>query len=361
VIVVNGVFTIPLSRQPAASASAASRPGARSGGLTQFIAGPENRLLGAALKPLLESADGRFEPLSIYGPPGCGKTHLARGLAVWWAKKYPSQSVVCLAGSELAEQFAGACDSGRLDSWRTECRQADLLIVEDLGQLATKRPAQQELIAMLDSARDREAITIVTARSLPSRLSGLLPTLRSRLSAGLAIPLCLPGRDARLAILERLAGARGLNLNRRVLQTLADGLSLSVPGLSGVLMQLEVQAKEDGRQIEATDADRFISRFNHSEPPTMRMIGAATAKHFGLTIGELKSSGRRHGLIVARAVAVYLARQHTSLSLNEIGDYFGGRDHTTVLNAFHKALELLKDDVDMRQAVADLKKALTQR
>jgi chromosomal replication initiator protein len=196
---------------------------------------------------------------------------------------------------------------------------------------------------------------------LPSRLTGLIPTLRSRLSAGLAIPLALPGPGARRAILERLAGSRGLNLNRRVLQTLADGLCLSVPALSGVLMQLEMQAREDGRDIEPDDADRFVDRYNRSEPLTMRMIGSATAKYFGLTVGELKSHGRRHALVTARAVAVHLARQLTDLSLNQVGEYFGGRDHTTVLNACHKADELLKHDAASRQAIADLKQVLGQR
>ena len=119
-IVVNGVFTIPLSRQPAVSASAASRPAARSGGLTQFIAGPENRLLGVTLKPLLESADRRFEPLSIYGPPGCGKTHLARGLAVWF------EPPVSLRGPQLynlrSDPFERATEDASMfyDKWKAD-------------------------------------------------------------------------------------------------------------------------------------------------------------------------------------------------------------------------------------------------
>src|SRR4029079_6958230 len=103
-------------------------------------------------------------------------------------------------------------------------READLLIIDDLGQLASKKQTQQELVPIFDAVHDREGITIVTGRVLPSRWPSLLPTLRSRLSAGLAIPLALPGPGARRAILEQLAGARGLNLNRRLLQTLADGL-----------------------------------------------------------------------------------------------------------------------------------------
>ncbi|HEV3138403.1 MAG TPA: DnaA/Hda family protein, partial [Pirellulales bacterium] len=199
---VTGISTIPLPGRLVAS-SAELKLGVNP--LWEFVAGPENSLIATALLPYLQRTATQFNPLVLYGPHGSGKSHLAHGLAAWWRQHFPAAQVELLAASEIAQAYAAALDYQRLEAWRREIRGLSLLIVEDLGQLAGKRGAQQELLHALDALTQPDALVVVTARTLPTHSSGLMSALRSRLSAGLAVPLALPGPDARRAILERMA------------------------------------------------------------------------------------------------------------------------------------------------------------
>ncbi len=364
----NGVLTIPLSGPALGTGASLNRDASRPAvahestpalpALNEFIAGDENALAAAALAPLLESVASRFNPLVLYGPHGSGKTHLALGLADCWRVRFPQAQVACLTGTDFARQFAAAHHEGRLDAWRDELRHVDLFILEDLGELSGKQPAQQELLHALDALADREALVVITARTLPSHWNVLSAPLRSRLSAALVVPLAFPARATRRLILERLAQRRNLPLTRRALDGLADGLSGGVPMLASAIWELELAARLNGEAIDPAHVSKLVSRRDKDSLPKLRTIARHTARHFGLKLADLKSPNRRRALVGARCVAMYLARQLTSCSLGEIGEFFGGRDHTTVLHSCRRTEKLLRHDASVRQAITDVRKML---
>jgi chromosomal replication initiator protein len=322
------------------------------------VAGPENQLVLAALQDFMERRDDAYSPLVLHGPHGSGKSHLAHGLAAWWAQKYPEERVCCVSAAEFAREHAAAVAQQELDAWRQEKRNVQLLVIEDLGQLSGKRAAQHELQHLLDDLADREALAVVTARSLPAHSAVFLPSLRSRLSVGLVVTLALPSPATRRAILDRLAKARGLALSKRTIHSLADSLATSVPALTSALLELEIEARASGKAIAPRRVREYLTERDSAQRPNLRQIAALTAKHFGLTLSELKSPARRQSLVAGRGVAMYLARQLTDKSFEQIGAFFGGRDHTTVLHGCQKTERLISRDRAIRQAVAEVRRRL---
>jgi len=354
--VVNGVVTLPLAGPQPGGLRRSPAPELDGAVATEFIVGPENRLAAAAAEAFFQGRSGRFSPLVIYGPSGSGKSHLAQGLARWWRTAHPSDAVLLTTGSEFARDYAAALDRGQLGPWRATLRQQGLLVIEDLGQLAGKGPAQQELLHAMDDRAALEAMVVVTTRSLPQQISTLLAGLRSRLSAGLAVPLVLPGPDARRSIIQRLAAARGLSIPKGILQTLSGGPSVPVPALRGAILQLEL-AQRSG-ELDADQMRRRLAERPQARGISLRDITAASAHHFGLKMADLKSPSRRQAVVAARGIAIYLARLLTSHSLEQIGEYFGGRDHTTVLHGQRRTEKLMKRDPATRHAVAEVRKAI---
>ncbi len=351
----NGILTIPLggrSSGTSAGAESLAHP------LAEYVAGAENRLADRALRAFMDREPACYSPLVLYGPHGAGKSHLAHGLVNWWTQRYPHERVDCLPAAEFAREHAAAVAQHRLEEWRQQKRELALLVLEDLGQLAGKRPAQHELHHLLDELADREALVLVTARSLPGQSAALLPALRSRLSGGLVVRLSLPGPATRRAILERLASARGMTLSKRAIHGLADSLAVNVPTLVSALLELELAAGTTGQPVSSRRVREFLTQRDSSQRPNLRQIAVLTAKHFGLSLADLKSPQRRQPLVAGRGVAMYLARQLTDKSFEQIGAFFGGRDHTTVLHGCRRTESLLARDRALRQAVAEVRRRL---
>jgi chromosomal replication initiator protein len=354
--VVNGILTIPL---PGQISNSPHEPFPAAPRLLEFVAGPENALAATAIRPYLEQAATAFNPLVLYGPHGSGKSHLAYGLAAWWSRHFPGARVCCLTAAQFAQEHVAALAAQALEAWRHRIRGLDLLIVEDIAQLGPKHGAQQELLHTLDALADRGTLVVITARTLPTHSILFLPALRSRLSAGLTVPLALPEAAARRAILERLTAQRNTSIPKRALHTLAEGLEVSVPALISAALELELALRiaplsgDPQQQVRQVVAARAIAKM-----PSLRDIACLTAKYFGLKLTDLKSPSRRQPLVTARGVAMYLARQLTDKSLEQIGVFFGGRDHTTVINGCRRTEEMLNRDRSTRQAIAELKKPL---
>jgi chromosomal replication initiator protein len=319
-----------------------------------FVVGPENRLVTVVANAFQSGDTTSYSPLVLYGPSASGKTHVSRGLVHCWRERHPTAAIVVTDGTSFARDYTAALADQQLAAWQQSLREADLFVLEDLGQLAGKAAAQQELIHTLDELSRRDATVLVTARTLPRQISAITPALRSRLSVGLAVPLTFPGPGARRVILERLAKSRGWVLPTRILKSFAGGPSVSVSALYGAIRQLELAVAAN-----PTDSEKLQQLAEpHTESISLRQIALATARHFGLKLADLKSSSRRQAIVTARGVAIYLARLLTRHSLQEIGSYFGGRDHTTVLHGHRRTEKMIKRDPATKHAVHELRRML---
>lgn len=350
----DSVVTIPL---PGHALSCEARPDGepqRPSALGQFLAGPENRLVEPAVQAVLDRGTVPFNPLVFYGPSGTGKSHLARGLAAAWKNRFPGQRVAYAMAVDFARELADAIEAQAIEDFRERYRGAALAVFEDIGGLAGKDAAQEELLPTLDALLQNGAQVVATARTAPSTIRGLLPGLQSRLAGGLTVPLFPPGPAARLAIVQCLAQLREIELAEPVARLLAEGLSGTVPELLGALVQLEVPARHDRQTIDARAVRQYLAERNQAQRLQVREIALATARHFSLKLADLRGSSRRRPVVAARDVAMYLSRTITNESLYQIGQFFGGRDHTTVLHACRKTKELLRDDPAVRQAMHEL-------
>ena len=352
---VHGIFTIPLrGRKSGLSAG----PEAARYPFSEFVAGPENRLTNTALQGFMQRAATTYSPLVLYGPHGAGKSHLAHGLIDWWVERYPDARVLYLPAGDFVKQYNRALEEHRLDEWRAELEGLSLFVLDDVGQLANKEAAQHELTRLLDEWTDRDALVVVVGRSRAPHAAVRSPTLSSRLSAGLAVPVALPGLATRRTILQELAKTRQLDISRRMIDGLASSLPASVPALVSALLELELHGQLAGQPVDSRQLRDLVAERREVQAPTLREIATRTAKYFGLKLADLKSPQRRQPLVAARGVAMYLARQLTDKSLGQIGEFFGGRDHTTVLHGCRRTEGLMARDRATRQALADIKRLL---
>lgn len=320
-------------------------------GLSEFIVGEENFLAQAAVDSLLKGRPESYQPIVLYSIPGCGKSHLAEGLArTWRAEK--SQPFYSTTGADFARGFARAIETKSVAEFREKHVSAKLLIIDDLHDMGTKTAAQHEIANTIDSVLDAGGSVLVTLDQSPATHPQLESRLASRLSQGLAIPLFPPGEAARKRIIRRLIEEHDFSMTAAALDLLAEQANRTTPELRGIVLRL---AEESGsNSISLTAVRNFLDGQNRRKGPTLRTIAARVSGIFKVKSADLKGKTRRRTVVRARGVAMFLARQLTSKSLQQVGAHFGGRDHTTVMHAVRKTESLLKTDNEIRQHVEEL-------
>ncbi len=340
-----------------------SRPTGGTGALPlrPFLVGPENGLVEVMVHAVLGRTAGEYNPLVLVGESGLGKSHLVRGLAAACQVQSPRDTVICQAAVDFARKLTDAIESQATDGFRRRYRSARLLILDDVTRLADHKTAQGELVHTLDAAVAAAHQVIVTAPSPPGRWVRIITALQSRLEAGLCVRLVLPGFDARLAILTEAAQRRGLSVSGPVARILAGGVQGNARDLVGALVSLHTQQRIDGRPLDIDAANAYVTALRGRPTVELREIALATSRAFSLSLGQLRSRSQRREAVSARGVAIYLARQLTDMSLGQIGHYFGGRDHTTILHSCRKMEALLPTEPATRAMVEQVREMLHTR
>lgn len=324
----------------------------------RFVSVPENRSALAAVQQVAADLVARrpvsTNPLYLYGPAGSGKTHLVTALVEEVSRRLPGVRATVVSAADFV-RFAGTSDEAPEPPALQTARSGDLLVVEDLQRLPAR--AAERLVQTLDEALGRGVPVVVTALAGPGQL-GLPARLGSRLAAGLVVGIEPLQAPSRLALLQDKAQRRQLAVGREVLAWLADNVTGGGRQLEGALARLETLARGSRQPPDVAAVARHFGAEVEATRPTVERIAQRVGRHFGVEPRQMQSKRRSRQVVLPRQVGMYLARRLTGLSLGQIGAYFGGRDHSTVLHACQKVEQVLENDTALggtvRQLQADL-------
>ncbi len=314
--------------------------------LDDFITGSCNRLAHAAAKEMAQSAGGSFNPLVIHAGIGLGKTHLLEGIGHALRARQPGLRLIHGTAEGFTNSFLDAMRAGALGGFRSRYRGAEALIVDDVHFLAAKRATQDEFLHTFNALIAEGVPIILAADQHPKRIAKLTDELATRFLGGMVVKLDAPDPTTRRAILKSKALARGVDVPDSVLEYIAEHLRASVRELEGALHSLIAHAVLTGKRLDLALAKAALrDTIRHTaQAVALRDVERAVCQLFEVDAETLKSDGRARSLTYPRMLAMYLSRKHTGAAYSEIGRYFGGRNHSTVISAEKKVLSWLRDE-----------------
>ena len=333
--------------------------------LETFVVGDCNRLAYSAACEVARAPGKAFNPLFIHGSVGLGKTHLLQGIAAAVGSNLPRCSCLYISCEDFTNQYITAMRTRALDAFRKRFRGLDLLVLDDVHFLTNKPATQEEFLHTFNALVDGPGKQVVLASdSHPRLIAKLKESLMTRFVAGMVARIDPPDEATRLEILRQKSAASGVDFAPGVLEFLAQRLEGSVRELEGALTMLVAHARLARREVNLVLAREVLARLGRALMPGsvgMDQIAEAVAAHFGLSPRDLRSASRRRSLTFPRQVAMFLARRHTGCSLAEIGEHFGGRDHSTAAGAIRRVQRLMKADPAILRLVEHLEGRLRRR
>jgi chromosomal replication initiator protein len=332
----------PASRTRAESAAPAARTGRR---LDDFVTGPGSRLAHAAAVEMAASRGAAFNPLVIHGGIGLGKSHLLEGVAAALRGARPGANVVHATAEAFTNAFLEAMRQGALGAFRARYRQADALVLDDVHFLAAKRATQDEFLHTFNALAQAGRPIVLAADQHPRLIPRLTDELATRFLGGMVVKLEAPDPATRRAILQAKAAARGVRLPEVVAAFIADHLRGSVRELEGALNGVLATAALTGRRLDLELARAALrDTIRHAAQAVgLRDVERAVCRLFQVEPEALRSDSRARTAAQPRMLAMYLARKHTGAAYSEIGRYFGGRNHSTVIAAEKKVAGWLSE------------------
>jgi len=322
-----------------------------------FIVGQSNRLAHAGCLAVAENPGMAYNPLFIYGGVGLGKTHLLHAIG---NRVLQSQKRVLYVSAEtFANELINAIRNRTTDDFRAKYRTIDVLLLDDVQFLINKERTQEEFFHTFnDLYQDNRQIVLSSDRP-PKAFIGLEERLRSRFEWGLTADIQPPDLETRMAILVAKAEARGVRLPSEVIEFIAQQIPSNIRELEGALNRVLALARMMGYPLTVQTAQMALG--DVMRPPTkvtMEDILGAVSEYYGVSREELVGPRRSRNIAFARQVAMYLARELAQMSLPQIGQALGGRDHTTVMHGCEKIATLFDKDDGLRRQVLELKTRL---
>jgi chromosomal replication initiator protein len=326
-----------------------------------FVVGPNNEIAHAASLAVAQSPAKTYNPLFVYGGVGLGKTHLMQAIGQYVVAKKKNTKVMYLSSELFINEFIDAIQHSNLVKFRKRYRQADLLLIDDIQFLGGKERSQEEFFHTFNTLFDGHKQIVLSSDRPASEISNLEHRLVSRFEWGLTAELQPPDAETRMAILRKKAHTMQIKLRDEVLEFLANRIRSNVRRLEGALMRVASFASLSGKELTNEVVEHLLKDILQEEARhsvTIEQIQRRVAEHFDVRIADMTSKRRPANIAFPRQVAMYLARELTKASLNEIGDAFGGRDHGTVLHACKLVKRRMTEQDSLRQTISFIDSSL---
>jgi chromosomal replication initiator protein len=326
----------------------------------RFVIGEGNRAAHAAALAVAEAPSEAYNPLFLHGPPGLGKTHLLGAIANYLGANAAGLSVRYTTAECFTNEFVGALRASGAERFKSRYRDLDVLLVDDIQFLQGKQHTEEEFFHTFNALYEGGSQLVLSADRLPSELSTLEARLRDRFEWGLTVPVEAPDLATRLTVLQRLAREAGLGAgDRDALAELAGRIDANIRRLHGGLTRVIAHASLTAKPLSPElIAELIPNRSQPSGPSTVEEIQQRVADGFGISRAELVGGSRAATPLRARQVAILLTREATDLSLPQIGRLYGGRDHSTILNALRRVEATMAGNAEFAERVAELRSAI---
>ncbi len=325
-----------------------------------YVEGKSNQLARAASYQVSSDPGSEYNPLYIYGGTGYGKTHLMQAAGNRILELRPEATVIYVNCERFVSDMVKALQHSKINEFKNFYRNADALLIDDIQFLADKNRSQEEFFHTFNSLYEANAQMIITCDRSPKEIDGLDDRIRSRLGWGLTVDIKPPDLETRVAILRSKAEQRDVDLPEPVAFFIADRFKSNIRDLEGALKRVIAHAQFTHRPITQDLAREALKELLAAQEKQVSIenIQKTVASYFKISIADLLSSRRTRSITRPRQIAMALCKQLTRHSLPEIGNAFGGRDHTTVLHACRKVEELKQEDERLAEDYDNLHRIL---
>ena len=325
-----------------------------------FVVGPCNNLAHAAALAVAEAPSQAYNPLFMHGSVGLGKTHLIQAIAHALQHKNPRPRILYLSCESFMNQFISAVRHGDIENFRYRYRHVDVLLIDDIHFLARGERTQEEFFHTFNALYNAQKQIILTCDSPPKEIPTIEERLVSRFKWGLVARINTPCFETRMAIIQKKSQMRCRELPEDVVRYIAESLPGNIREIEGAIIKVIGYAGLMNRPIDLSLTRDALTDTLDRERSTISIEDAqnAVVKHFKIKLSDLQSKKRSKAIAHPRQVCMYLARKLTDYSLEEIGGYFGGRDHTTVMYACAKIDSQLQSDLFLAATIEKLTEEL---
>jgi chromosomal replication initiator protein len=332
----------------------------------KFVPGDSNRFARTVALAVAEGSGRDFNPLCIYGSSGLGKTHLLNAIGNYALVKDSSLKVRYVNSEEFTNEFIDALQNstqgtGQIAEFNRRYRAVDVLLIDDIQFLGGKEATLDQFFHTFNALHDANKRIVIASDVAPKNLKGFEQRLISRFDSGLTVDVKPPDRETRVAILRMMASMNGVKIPNDVLDLIAERFTENIRELEGALTRVTAVASLNDQQVTCALAEQTLQDFFTSDVeirPTD--IITQVAKYFHLTFDDIVGRTRTKNIALARQTAMYLAREMTSMSLVDIGEVFGGRDHTTVMHAYTRISGEMQERREIYNYVMELTVRLKQ-
>lgn len=325
-----------------------------------FVIGPQNRFSHAASLAVCQAPARQYNPFFIHGPVGLGKTHLMQAIAHEIKRRNPGFKVLYISSEKFTNQLITAIQTRSTQQFRNKYRNLDLLLIDDIHFIAEKEATQEEFFHTFNTLYDAHKQIVVSSDRPPKEIPGLEERLVSRFGWGLVTDIQPPDFETRVAILRKKMEKETVVVPDDVAYFIATKIRSNIRELEGALIRVVAYCTLTGQHLDLKLAHDVLRDSFHEEDQkiTIEQIQRVVAEYFNLKVADLRAKRRTQSVAKPRQIAMYMIRTMTSHSLPEIGEYFGGRDHTTVLYACNKLEEEVLKNPETVRIVEKLKELL---